>query len=343
MGSITSTYGASIFFRRWAATVIDFLIWAGLIGLIAASEEFGDDYLTLAMLGWIVGFVSYYLLLEGLTGYTLGKFVLRIQAVNETGGVPGFVKSLIRTVLRLVDTNPLLIGGLPAGICVLVTPKKQRLGDMVAKTYVVKVRDLVTASRSKTIILAVVFSILACVSVVSAVSGISALIRESNKSEVYISKDKQFQITAPSSWSNDSDLHQDADISISNRYAEKYFIVLSESKQGFDDGTTLADYEKIVEEHFVAEMGHKEFVMDPHHTEINGNPAIQFSFHITVDEFPATYLVTVVETQSHFHQLLAWTLKDKYSSLQVELSNITVSFREAVGNESNSGGGSVSA
>jgi uncharacterized RDD family membrane protein YckC len=332
MGSITSTYGASIFFMRWAATVIDFLIWAGLIGLIVVGEGMGDDYLAVAMLGWIVGFLSYYLLLEGLTGYTIGKFVLRIRAVNETGGVPGFVKSLIRTVLRLVDTNPLLMGGLPAGICVLATPRKQRLGDLAARTYVVKVRDLYTPNRSKTIILAVVFSVLTLVSVVSAVSGISSIIRESNKSEIYLSKDKQFQITVPSSWSNDSDLHQEADISLSNRYAEKYFIVLSESKQEFDNETTLADYEKIVEDHFVAEMNNKEFVMEPSKRVINGNSAIQFSFHITVDDLPVTYLVTVVETQSHFHQLVAWTLEDQYSNLQVELDQIVESFQEAAVN-----------
>lgn len=329
MGSITSTYGASLFFRRWAATVIDFLIWAGLIGLVAVGEEMGDDYLAIAMLGWIVGLVCYYLLLEGLTGYTLGKFVLRIRAVNEMGGAPGFVKSLIRTALRLVETNPLLMGGLPAGICVLASQRKQRIGDLAAKTYVVKVRDLHTQSRSKTIILAVVFSIFTCVSVASAVSGISSLIRDNNKSEVYLSKDKQFQITAPSSWNNDSDLHEEADISLSNKYAEKYFIVLSESKQGFDNETTLADYEKIVEENFVAEMDNKELIMAPSNRVINGNSAIQFSFHNTVDDLPVTYLITVVETPSHFHQLVAWTLEDKYSRLQIELDDIVASFKEA--------------
>jgi hypothetical protein len=300
--------------------------------LFAVSEEMGDAYLAATMTGWFIGVVFYYLLLEGLTGYTLGKFVLRIQVVNENGGVPGFVKSLIRTSLRLVETNPLLMGGIPAGICVLVTPKKQRLGDLAAKTYVVKVRDLNTSSRRKTIILAIVFSILTCVSVVSAVFGISTFIRESNKSEIFLSKDKQFQITVPSSWSYDSDLHEDADISISSRYAEKYFIVLSESKQGFDNETTLADYEKIIEENFVAD----DFVIDTYNKVINGNSAIQFSFKSTVDEIPVMYLITVVETQSHFHQLVAWTLEENYSSLQVELDNVVASFQEAVANHNNS-------
>jgi hypothetical protein len=288
------------------------------------------------MLGWIVGIVSYYLLLEGLTGYTLGKFVLRIQVVNETGGVPGFVKSLIRTVLRLVDTNPLLMGGIPAGICVLATKKKQRLGDMAANTYVVRVRDLNSTSRSKTIILAVLFSILACVSVTSAVLGISSLIRDSNMSEIYLSKDKQFQISVPSSWSNDSDLNEESDISISNRYEEKYFIVLSESKQGFDGETTLEDYEKIIEGNFFADTENKEFVMNPNKKVINGNFAIQFSFNTTVDDLSITYLITVVETSSHFHQLVAWTLEENYSSLQEELDNITASFQEAAVNDINS-------
>jgi uncharacterized RDD family membrane protein YckC len=325
MGSIIPKYGASIFFRRWAATFIDSLLLVG-IGLIALND-------TVAILCMIVGTIFYYLLLEGLTGYTLGKFVLRIQVVNETGGVPGFVKSLIRTALRLVDTNPLLMGGLPAGICVLVTPKKQRLGDLAAKTFVVKVRDLNTTSRNKTIILAIVFSILTCVSVVSAVFGISSLIRDSNKSEIFLSKDKQFQITVPSSWSNDSELHEDADISISNRYSGKFFIVLSESKQG---DTTLADYEKIFEENFVAEMINKDDVIDTYNKVINGNPAIQFSFKTTVEEVPVVYLITVVETQSHFHQLVAWTLEENYSSLQEELDHIAASFQVAVDDQNNS-------
>ncbi|MFC5471590.1 RDD family protein [Cohnella suwonensis] len=328
--SIASTYGPSLFFRRWAATIIDTLILAGFIGMMALGEKMGDDYLAIAFLLWIAIIISYYLLLEGFTGYTLGKFFLRIQAVNEEGRVPGFVKSLIRTVLRLVDTNPLLMGGLPAGISVLATRKKQRLGDMAAKTFVVKVRDLNINSKGKTTILAVAFSILAIVSVSSGVYGISSIIRDSQMSETYLSEDEQFQITVPSSWSSDSELHEDADISISNRYEEKYFVVLSESKQAFDEGTTLEEYETIVEDNFVAEMKSREFIVAPHNILVNGNSAIQFSFPITVDDIPTTYLVTVVETSSHFHQLVAWTLEEEYSGLEAELEEVAASFQEAV-------------
>lgn len=154
MAVLSETYGASIFFRRWAAWMIDFILivfgYGGLVYFTAKKvSEVGTPNMGLVVMLFLMGSFCYYLLLEGLTGYTLGKFVLRIQVVNGEGKPPGMVKSLIRTLIHLVDTNPLLFFGLPAGICVLVTPRKQRIGDMAANTYVVKVRDLGTVSRKK--------------------------------------------------------------------------------------------------------------------------------------------------------------------------------------------------
>ncbi len=40
-----------------------------------------------------------------------------------------------------MDANPVIVGGIIAGILALATTHKQRLGDMVANTYVVKVKD----------------------------------------------------------------------------------------------------------------------------------------------------------------------------------------------------------
>ncbi len=154
MAVLSETYGVSIFFRRWAAWMIDFILivfgYGGLVYFTAKKvAEAESPNMGMVVMLFLIGSFCYYLLLEGLTGYTLGKFVLRIQVVNGEGRPPGMVKSLIRTLIYLVDTNPLLFWGLPAGICVLATPKKQRLGDMAANTYVVKVRDLGTVSRKK--------------------------------------------------------------------------------------------------------------------------------------------------------------------------------------------------
>jgi uncharacterized RDD family membrane protein YckC len=48
----------------------------------------------------------------------------------------------VRTLFRLIEVNPILAGGLPAGIAVIATRGKQRLGDMAAGTYVLLDRDM---------------------------------------------------------------------------------------------------------------------------------------------------------------------------------------------------------
>jgi uncharacterized RDD family membrane protein YckC len=80
--------------------------------------------------------IAYFILLEAYAGRTIGKKVLGFKVVGIDGKRIGILKSLIRNVLRLVD-------GLPAfnilGIILISTsPKNQRLGDYVAKTFVIR-------------------------------------------------------------------------------------------------------------------------------------------------------------------------------------------------------------
>jgi uncharacterized RDD family membrane protein YckC len=79
---------------------------------------------------------GYYLLLEGLVGQTLGKLAVGIKVIAEaTGQAPGIAAAAVRTLLRIVDG---LLGYTVAFITVLVSPKRQRLGDMAAHTLVVR-------------------------------------------------------------------------------------------------------------------------------------------------------------------------------------------------------------
>ena len=73
---------------------------------------------------------------EAYLGWTVGKNILGMRVVDENGGKIGLSKSVIRNILRLVD-------GLPAfhilGIILIATsPKDQRFGDRIAKTYVIR-------------------------------------------------------------------------------------------------------------------------------------------------------------------------------------------------------------
>ena len=81
----------------------------------------------------------YHLLCETLLdGQSIGKRQMKIKVVKLDGSSPGLGSYLMRWILRLVDMN--MFGGGIAVLCIAVTTKDQRLGDLAAGTTVVKVK-----------------------------------------------------------------------------------------------------------------------------------------------------------------------------------------------------------
>jgi uncharacterized RDD family membrane protein YckC len=69
-------------------------------------------------------------------GCSLGKAIFRIRVVSPDGASPGFRRSLIRTVALVVDGFTV---GLPTGLwLVMFTTGHRRVGDFLARTYVVR-------------------------------------------------------------------------------------------------------------------------------------------------------------------------------------------------------------
>jgi uncharacterized RDD family membrane protein YckC len=76
----------------------------------------------------------YWILSEGFFGYTPGKFIMRIRVVNYNFDKITMTQSIIRNFGRMPDGLPFLnIAGV---VCILKTEKKQRIGDILAKTLV---------------------------------------------------------------------------------------------------------------------------------------------------------------------------------------------------------------
>lgn len=75
--------------------------------------------------------------LQGFTGWTVGKLITGIRTVREDGRPPGFVKALVRWLLWIVDGFPYFLP-LVGFIVGLTTVGHRRVGDMVAKTFVVR-------------------------------------------------------------------------------------------------------------------------------------------------------------------------------------------------------------
>lgn len=132
--------------RRVVATLLDGVVLGLAYGLVAwafgtvtTSGPYSWTAETSAgpTLLYLLCAFAYFVLFEGYCGQTLGKMVVGVRVVDEqTGQLPGLGKAAIRTVLRLVDG---LLGYLVAWIAVLVSARRQRLGDMAAHTLVIRV------------------------------------------------------------------------------------------------------------------------------------------------------------------------------------------------------------
>ncbi len=97
--------------------------------------------------GWLVGIVVvYFTFFESLFGATPGKALLGLRIVMLDGHSLTFPVVFTRNLFRLVDTLPSLyiVGGLVA----LNTVHEQRVGDILAKTTVVRSASLDAGTRA---------------------------------------------------------------------------------------------------------------------------------------------------------------------------------------------------
>lgn len=143
--NISTTQNVSINYRlanvgdRILATILDYLIFIVyyfivlyIIGATDSKPEWG--LISLIFLPVLL----YDLYCEVLfNGQSFGKFVLKIKVVKIDGTQPGLGSYLLRWLFRIVE-SALFFSGLVPLITILVNGKGQRLGDIAAKTTVIK-------------------------------------------------------------------------------------------------------------------------------------------------------------------------------------------------------------
>ncbi|MEQ9412077.1 MAG: hypothetical protein RIK87_30480 [Fuerstiella sp.] len=140
------------------------------------------------------------------------------------------------------------------------------------------------------------------------------------------SSDGQFQITVFEGMSEASDLNDEADIQAANLFTEMYVVVLSEPKVDFEDDMTLEDYRDLCYPQFVENLGATMSQPEQVRTAADDR-ALQYDIHATVDKIKIGYLVTFIDTGTHFHQVLAWTLESKYGEHRPTLQKISASLK----------------
>jgi uncharacterized RDD family membrane protein YckC len=133
---------------RFVAVLLDSVIvllpLAILAGLLTGGgyAESGDGYANAgvnvggnALLLMLALALGYYVLSEAATGMTLGKRMVGIRVVGESGEHVTFVAAVVRNLLRVVDALFFYLVGF---LFAVTSFRGQRLGDRAAHTMVVR-------------------------------------------------------------------------------------------------------------------------------------------------------------------------------------------------------------
>lgn len=141
LGAAVPQVGAGVAIRA-VATVIDLVVLCLILVVFDALWGANEPGLVVrgvpALFMYLVDFL-YYVLFEAILQATPGKLVVGLRIVRaDDGGRIGYGEAVLRTLLRIVDAFPYVIPYLLAALTVGPLKRNQRIGDMVAKTLVVK-------------------------------------------------------------------------------------------------------------------------------------------------------------------------------------------------------------
>lgn len=157
--NIEVEFALSPFHRRFFAWLIDVTIqstylYLGAKILNGLVNIDWDTQIWIVVL-YLLPFIFYHLVSEiMMNGQSVGKMVMQIKVMTMQGGEPSISQYLIRWLFRIIDFPILLFAGTLSGystwwvvlfifaglICVIATPKSQRVGDLVAGTILIDLK-----------------------------------------------------------------------------------------------------------------------------------------------------------------------------------------------------------
>ncbi len=125
--------------RRSAACVVDSaiiaVVYVALIVVSQSSTMLWKIPTSLAEAAYLISLTFvYYFVQEGFFSATIGKSILRLRVLSKDGEPCSTGASFKRNLFRFLDWLPLLY--VLAGVAVLTSPKRQRIGDRIAGTVV---------------------------------------------------------------------------------------------------------------------------------------------------------------------------------------------------------------
>jgi len=126
--------------RRLAAGAVDAVLTIALFaGLVAAGSALPSVAVAFRLLAAVFPTLLYFVILETYYQATLGKMLLGLKVVTLDGGRPDVLAHLVRGMTRLPEAMMLM---LPYLVVIPLSKRKQRFGDVLTGTLVVRSSDL---------------------------------------------------------------------------------------------------------------------------------------------------------------------------------------------------------
>lgn len=143
---------------------------------------------------------------------------------------------------------------------------------------------------------------------------------------VITSTDGQSQVTVPTGWSAQHELHESAELQAGDPAHSLYIIVLTDPKSNYS-GMTLEEHAQSTLQVLTKNMSSTE-TKGPTRLTINGYPALQYELGGVMKNVKVAYLHTTVETPKNFQQIIAWTLQSQWGKNQKLLRDVVQTFKE---------------
>lgn len=172
--------------------------------------------------------------------------------------------------------------------------------------------------------------ILICIGLMMLLSACSLMTGTNDKTEAtkdVSSSDGVLQLTVPESYKETDALNDVANLQVMNAAKEQYTITIFESKEDFSDSLTLDDFRDAVTSNMDIAVESSEY-SDTETLTINGYDAQQFMLSGEVSKIKIKYLVTLIETDSGFCQILSWSLQSRFDNAAETFKKIADSFTE---------------
>jgi hypothetical protein len=141
--------------------------------------------------------------------------------------------------------------------------------------------------------------------------------------------DSKFQLTVTNEWEKaDLSTNKDASLILSGKNRNKGYLVICEIKSELGEGVTLDDYfDALKSENRELEEGiEPQSVKDI--TSKSGYEAKQLKVNIKHDGEKLKYIITLMETEKSFYQLIGWTTESIYDKSEKDFIEMTESFME---------------